>query len=292
MKNNIIIRGVGGFYDVLTKDNQEIRCKLRGKLRLSYDKVLVGDMVELTTNNDGSTVIETILPRKNSLVRPPIANIDQAVIVLALTDPSPDLLLLDRLLVLVGAADVEPILCINKIDLAGYDQLDALIRPYQNGRYQVVTTSAKKLDSVKDLKEKLIGKVSTFAGPSGVGKSSLLNRIETSLNLAVGTISAKSKRGKHTTRSVELIRLSDGGLVADTPGFSQLALPRMEQEKLQLFFPEFLEVTNECRFRGCLHHKEPSCAVRSQVQAGNIILSRYNNYLTLLEELKQVNEYR
>lgn len=292
MKNNIIIRGIGGFYDVLTKNDQEIRCKLRGKLRLSYDKVLVGDMVELSPNSDGSILIENILPRKNSLIRPPIANIDQAVIVMALTDPKPDLLLLDRLLVLVAASDVKPILCINKIDLSKSDELDILTQTYRKSGYQVVTTSANKPSTVTALKEKLIGKISTFAGPSGVGKSSLLNSIEEGLSLTVGTISTKSKRGKHTTRSVELIPLSDGGLVADTPGFSQLTLPKLEQEKLQEFFPEILEAASECKFRGCLHHKEPSCAVKKQVKEGNIILSRYNNYLTLLEELKEVNPYR
>lgn len=291
MKNNIIIRGIGGFYDVLTSDKQEIRCKLRGRLRLTQDKVLVGDWVELVTNDDGTVSIEKILPRKNELMRPTIANIDQAIIVMALANPNPNLLLLDRLLVLVAAAGIKPIICINKTDLDDGQQLEDLLSLYQNTGYKIICTNTQDQASVMALKAVLLNNVSTFAGPSGVGKSSLLNVIEEGLGLAVGTISTKLKRGKHTTRSVELIALSDGGLVADTPGFSQLTLPKLEEAGLQEFFPEIWDVADGCKFRGCYHHKEPHCAVQAQVKSGEISLSRYNNYLALLEELKQVNSY-
>lgn len=287
MKKNIIIRGIGGFYDVLTFDNKIIRCRLRGKLRLTESRILVGDWVVISYINDKEGVIEEILPRKNQLIRPAIANIDQAVIVLSFTAPKPDLLLLDRLLVLINAAELEPVICINKSDLCneGLDLADN-IRVYQDIGYRLVITSTVDNTGIKELKELLNEKVSTFVGPSGVGKSSLLNSIVSGLKLPIGAISTKLQRGKHTTRQVELISLPCGGLVADTPGFSQLSLTGLAMEDLQKYFPEIWSTAHNCKFRGCLHHKEPECAVMKEVSLGNVSKHRYENYLALMAELK------
>jgi len=287
MEQNIIVRGIGGFYDVLTPENRVIRCKLRGRLRLSIEKVLVGDWVEISVLNNGEGVIEKILPRKNELTRPPIANLDQAVVVLACSDPKPDWLFLDRLLVIIEANQLRPVICINKSDLLDQEQHLDRIELYQKIGYEVIVTSTVDNQGIDCLRAVLKDQVSTFAGPSGVGKSSLLNKIESGLELPVGAISTKLKRGRHTTRSVELIQLSFGGLVADTPGFSQLNLGSIPAPELQQYFPEIFTAALECKFRGCIHLKEPDCAVREMVASGEISELRYQNYLALLTEIEQ-----
>ncbi|NLM69299.1 MAG: ribosome small subunit-dependent GTPase A [Firmicutes bacterium] len=287
MEQNIIVRGIGGFYDVLTPENRVIRCKLRGRLRLSIEKVLVGDWVEISVLNNGEGVIEKILPRKNELIRPPIANLDQAVVVLACSDPKPDWLFLDRLLVIIEANQLRPVICINKSDLLDQEQHLDRIELYQKIGYEVIVTSTVDNQGIDCLRAVLKDQVSTFAGPSGVGKSSLLNKIESGLELPVGAISTKLKRGRHTTRSVELIQLSFGGLVADTPGFSQLNLGSIRAPELQQYFPEIFTAASECKFRGCIHLKEPDCAVREMVASGEISELRYQNYLALLAEIEQ-----
>ena len=228
-------------------------------------------LVEVTPLNDEEGVIEEILPRKNELVRPAIANVDQAVVVLACSDPKPDWLFLDRLLVLIEANGLEPVICFNKSDLI--DEIEGyldIIEIYRAAGYPVVITSAAAGEGIEELRTLLKDRVSTFAGPSGVGKSSLLNKIESGLELAVGAISAKLRRGKHTTRQVELIQLSFGGLVADTPGFSQLRSTGIKPQELQQYFPEFYEASFDCKFRGCMHVKEPDCAVTELVNSGKI----------------------
>lgn len=289
MKHDVIIRGVGGFYDVQTIDGQVVRCRLRGRLRLADNRVLVGDRVQITITGDLEGVIEDVLPRDNYLIRPPIANIEQAIVVMALANPEPDLQLLDRLLVLIGSQQITPIICFNKTDLCLEEQVLSI--KYQQCGFTVVVTSAEKNIGILDLQNLLAGKISTFAGPSGVGKSSLLNKIEPGLELAVSEVSQKLRRGRHTTREVQLIPLSNGGLVADTPGFSQLTLPNMEPVELQEYFPEIWALAGQCRFRGCLHHKEPGCAVTAAVEEQSILESRYQNYLILLEELDKLKVY-
>lgn len=291
MKNNVIISGRGGFYDVQTTTGEIVRCRLRGRLRLTDDKILVGDWVNLTIAGEQEGIIEDVLPRRNLLIRPPIANIDQAIVVMALTNPEPDLLLLDRLLALICSQGITPVVCFNKTDLDTADS-QQLISIYRDCGYLVVATSAEKNIGIEDLSALLIDKISTFAGPSGAGKSSLLNLIEPGLGLTVGKVSKRLGRGRHTTRHVELVPLSQGGLVADTPGFSQLTLPEFAQAELQECFPEIWEQAQYCRFRGCLHHKEPGCAVIDAVQEDKIVASRYNNYLVLLQELGEQKSYR
>jgi len=288
LANPIIVRGIGGFYDVLTPDGRMIRCQLRGKLRLSHDRILVGDWVELSELDCGNGVIEEVLPRRNQLIRPAIANIDQAVVVLAFSDPKPDWLFLDRLLALIEASKLHTVICINKRDLLDQpDQYREPISVYERIGYRVVATSTIENKGIDELRSMLKDKVSVFTGPSGVGKSSLLNRIESGLELPVGSISRKLKRGRHTTKQVELIRLTEGGLVADTPGFSQLSLKDVGKESLSILFPEMRAAASQCRFGGCLHFKEPDCAVRMLVESGKIAPSRYRNYLTLLAEIEQ-----
>lgn len=274
---------------MLMPDGSLVRCQPRGKLRLSLDRILVGDWVKVCIVAASQGIIEDVLKRKNQLVRPAVANIDQAVVVLAFSDPEPDWLFLDRLLVLIEASSLKIVICINKRDLLEQpDQFQQMINVYRNIGYHVIITSTVDNQGVDELRELLKGKVSAFAGPSGVGKSSLLNRIEEGLELPVGSISRKLGRGRHTTRQVELIRLSNGGLVADTPGFSQLSLSGMAQDRLHAFFPEMAKSALLCRFSGCLHDKEPDCAVIQMVDAGQIAPSRYQNYLTLLAEIQRM----
>ncbi len=292
MKNNVIIRGVGGFYDVLTEEDVVIRCTLRGRLRLTESKILVGDRVKLSIIQDQKGIIEEILPRRNELSRPPIANIDQAIIILSATTPKPDFLLLDRLLVLVEATSLQPVICINKADLFNPNcTLQDFIKIYRDIGYDLIVTSTIDKTGIHQLKKILRGKISTFVGPSGVGKSSLLNNIISGLELPVGKVSEKLGRGRHTTRQVELIPLPSGGLVADTPGFSQLALANIIPEMLQEFFPEIWSAAANCKFRGCMHDREPACAVVAQVAQGTISKHRYTSYLGLLTELNSQNNY-
>lgn len=287
MNNCIILRGVGGFYDVLAEDDLVYRCKLRGRLRLSDEGILVGDYVEMSPLGGSEGIIEEVLPRKNRLARPAIANIDQAIIVMACDQPQPNMPLLDRLLVLIAAEGIEPVICFNKTDLVDVFPTSEL---YRDIGYQVVTTSSINSEGIEQLREFLRERISTFTGPSGVGKSSLLNQIEPGMELAVGSISDKLKRGKHTTRQVELLRLSGGGLVADTPGFSQLTLNLAAQD-LGDYFLEMAAIAHECYFGGCMHNKEPKCAVINQVEQGIICASRYENYLMFLAEAQQQRKY-
>ncbi len=282
----IIIRGIGGFYDVQTTPNQIIRCTLRGKLRLDKKRVVVGDRVVISSTEG---VIERLLPRHNELVRPAIANIDQVVVVMALAQPTPNLTLLDSILVLASNHQLDKIICFNKEDLT--DEKQSIVDIYKTIGYTVLVTSTKEMHSIDTLRDRLAGKITTFAGPSGVGKSSLLNVIQPGLGLVVGTISEKLKRGKHTTRQVELIPLESGGLVADTPGFSQLGLEKISGSDVQMHFPEIWETAADCQYRGCMHHKEPNCAVKKALRHGTIVPSRYEHYLTLVAEACKQKHY-
>lgn len=284
MVEGIVFRGRGGFFDVMA-GQEEYRCTLRGRLRHLNQEVLVGDRVRVRVVRAGEGVIEEVLPRKSRLIRPAVANVDQVVVVMALAEPNPDLALLDRLLVMVEAEGLGAVICLNKADLVAEAATETIYRIYHGLGYRVMVTSAKDGRGIAELRQALAGRVNVFAGPSGVGKSSLLNAIQPGLRLKTGEVSAKIGRGRHTTRHVELIALNSGGMVADTPGFSQLWLPDIPKENLSHFFPEMDTYRGKCRFTSCLHLREPDCAVRDAAERGEITRSRYEHYVEFLQEL-------
>lgn len=288
MLEGVLIRAFGGFYYV-QKGEEVWECSLRGKFRLEKNSAtaLVGDLVRFTPVRAKIGRIDEVKPRKTELFRPPVANVDQAVIVFAVQNPEPNLTLLDRFLVLAEQAEVQPVICLNKGDLLAGRRLNDWLKIYRKIGYPSVVTSTKEPEGIEELRQLLVGKSSVFAGPSGVGKSSLLNAVQPGLELKTGEISQKLKRGKHTTRHVELLPLTDGGFVVDTPGFSSLELPKMEREDLGYFFPEFISLIPECKFNGCLHNQEPQCGVKKAVEQGLVTKTRYQNYLAFLDEVMQ-----
>ncbi|OAT81410.1 ribosome small subunit-dependent GTPase A [Desulfotomaculum copahuensis] len=283
MPEGIIVKAYGGFFYVW-ENGQQRECVLRGRLRREKQPVLVGDRVSFTLRPENAGVIEQVLPRRTALVRPPVANVERAVITGAGRDPAPNPLLIDRFLIQAAAAGVLPLLCFNKMDL-GPGEAAEQIAGYRLAGYTVLCTSAVTGDGIGELQAQLQTGISVLAGPSGVGKSSLLNALNPGWSLKTGAISRKLGRGKHTTRHVELLPLPGGGLVADTPGFSSLYLPELTREELAGFYPEIAWRQAACRFTGCLHVSEPGCAVKEAVAAGEIAPWRYENYQILLQEV-------
>lgn len=282
-----IVKGYSGFYYVF-RDGLVYECSLRGKNRQKKLRFLPGDRVEFTILAEGRGVIETVLPRKNELIRPPVANIDQLIITVAVADPAPDLRLVDRLSVFALYNDIEPVICWNKGDLLEPSKRQTLVSLYAKTGFAMVLCSTAEGWGVEELKRLLKGKISVLAGNSGVGKSSLLNALDSRWALATGEVSEKLKRGRHTTRHVELFALDEDTLIADTPGFSVLQLPEdLSREKLGSFFPEMLPYLSRCRFTSCLHDSEPDCAVKEAVAQGKISASRYQHYREFLQEIKE-----
>lgn len=289
-----IIKGIGGFYYVNTPAGL-IECKPRGLFRKDSQSPLVGDMVliSLIEGSASQGVIREILPRDNRLSRPNVANVQQCVVVIAIKKPKPDLLLADRLLILAEINKMKKIICFNKMDLRWNDEIRNIIEVYQGAGYNVLCTSTKTGQGIEELKEVLRDKLSVFAGMSGVGKSSIINKLQPGLDLKVGEISSRLKRGRHITRHAELLDLDFGGMVVDTPGFSSLslstqkALEDVEERDFGNFYKEFIKFIGKCKFVGCKHINEPDCAVKNAVEKEEIALFRYNNYLTLLEELRR-----
>ncbi|MBW4884134.1 MAG: ribosome small subunit-dependent GTPase A [Bacillus sp. (in: Bacteria)] len=288
MPEGKIIKALSGFYYVLDGD-QIIQCRGRGVFRKNKITPLVGDDVVYQADNDKEGYILEIKDRFNELVRPPISNVDQAVLVFSAKEPTFSTSLLDRFLVLVEAGGIRPIICITKMDLVDDDALKERIHQYaedyRNIGYSVYMTSMKNGSGIEDIVSHFQDKITVFAGQSGVGKSSLLNAISPELELKTAGISAHLGRGKHTTRHVELIDIN-GGLVADTPGFSSLEFAGIEAEDLGSAFLEISEKSAECKFRGCLHMKEPNCAVKRAVENGEIAQYRYDHYVEFLTEIK------
>ena len=284
-----ILKGIGGFYYVDEGGGGSLwECRLRGRFRREKQEVLPGDMVSFAVVDKGKRkgIVEAVEPRKNRLIRPTVANVDQALVVLAADSPPPDLWLLDRLLLMIDAEDVEPLICWNKIDLVSEGELEGYRKPYEATGVAQVATSAETLVGVDALSERLKGRTTVLAGPSGVGKSSLLNQIEPGIALKTGEVSDKLGRGRHATRHVEWIPLSMGGWVADTPGFSQIVMPDIiTSDKLALYFPEFEPYLEGCRFRSCLHDQEQDCGISQGVRDGGIDGGRYRRYLAFLQEL-------
>ncbi|GLY10533.1 ribosome small subunit-dependent GTPase A [Pseudobacillus badius] len=288
MPEGKIVKALSGFYYVST-NGRIIQCRGRGVFRKRKVSPLVGDFVEFQAENDLEGYILAIEERKNELVRPPIANVDQAILVFSAARPEFSTALLDRFLVLIESKQIEPLICITKMDLLNEEEeaaIDGYAADYRSFGYEVILTSSENLATLAELRVHLEGKTSVFAGQSGVGKSSLLNALKPELSLKTDDISDSLGRGKHTTRHVELINV-ENGLVADTPGFSSLELTEIEAEDLPQYFPEMVERSHNCKFRGCLHINEPKCAVKAAVENGEIPSYRYEHYLQFMDEIKE-----
>lgn len=289
-----IIKGIGGFYYVHDGIGKIYECRAKGIFRNRGIKPLVGDNVEITVLDEEKATgnLDDILPRKNQLLRPAVSNVDQAVVVFAITDPMPNLNLLDRFLVMMERQDVPVNICFNKIDLVGLSEQKKLREIYEPAGYSVHFISTYEQSGLREFYNLIVGKTTVLAGPSGVGKSSITNFIQPKADMATGCISEKIRRGKHTTRHSELFFVEEETYMMDTPGFSSLYIEELEPETLKSFFPEFQAYEDECRFLGCVHIGERECGVKSAVQDGNIAQSRYDNYRLIYQELKEKKKYR
>ena len=291
MLEGVIVKGIGGFYYVKT-DEGLIECRARGVFREEKITPLVGDKVKIKiSEEDGSGYVVDIKERKTQLLRPPVANVTQAILVMSVKNPDINSWLLDKFLLMSEYQGLEVIVCINKYDLdpslsEKYQEI------YNKAGYNALLTSCKLDVGIDKLRKLLDNNISVFAGPSGAGKSSLLNKVDGRLNLETGTVSYKTKRGKHTTRHTELLELNDRSYILDTPGFSSLDLDFIEQENhVKEYFREIRKFGAECRFLTCLHDKEPNCAVKEKAQEGIINEERYKNYLLLLNEVRNIRRY-
>lgn len=288
-----IIKGIAGFYYVHDGHRNIYECKAKGIFRNRRIKPLVGDDVEFTvldeTGREGN--IDEILERRNRLVRPAAANVDQALVVFSLTHPKPNLNLLDRFLVMMQAQEIPVRICFNKLDLSNGERIETYRSIYTGAGYPVCFTSACTAAGLKQLQDILRGKTTVLAGPSGVGKSSLTNLIQPMAAMETGTISEKIQRGKHVTRHAELFYVETDTYLMDTPGFSSMYIENIEADQLKNFFPEFAEFTAECKFLGCIHVGERVCGVKTAAADGRISASRYENYKLLYQELKDKRRY-
>jgi ribosome biogenesis GTPase len=281
-----IVKAYGGYYYV-HQNNEIVRCYARGRLRQEVERLLVGDMVRFSLEDgEHEGVVEDVLPRKSQLLRPPVANVEQVLLVFACKEPDPQPLLIDRMLVLIGAAGLDVGICFNKVDLAE-EVVKDMISTYKKAGYVTMLTSAKTGVGCEDVKRFLKGKVSVFAGPSGVGKSALLNSLDPDFNLKTGEVSKKLGRGRHTTRNVEFLPICGGGLVADSPGFTSIDLRDLSTVQLPHLFPDIGRFIGECRFSDCSHRNEPGCFIQEAVRDGHIGEKRYESYLKFYEEISE-----
>ena len=292
MLEGIIVKGVGGFYYVQTNEGI-FECRARGLFREENITPLVGDNVKIQISKEDNTgYIKEIKPRKSQLLRPPVANITQVLIVMSVKKPDINFWLLDRFLVMAEFENLNIHICLNKIDLANEEKIQMINDIYTSAGYHIINTSTTKDIGIEELREQLKNNITVFAGPSGVGKSSILNKIHPELDLKTGEVSKKTTRGKHTTRHVELLDLDSNSYVLDSPGFSSLDLNFIENEtQLSVGFKEIQKHEGDCKFISCLHHKEPDCEIKRQLEMGNIANSRYENYLSFLEEIKNIRRY-
>ncbi|MGX8702465.1 ribosome small subunit-dependent GTPase A [Caproiciproducens sp.] len=288
--NGTILKGIGGFYYVEAADTL-YECKARGVFRKNKVTPFVGDHVTVSLEKDGTGTIEEILPRKNSLVRPPVANIDQLVIVVSICDPSPSTLVIDKTIAAAEDKGIEPVIVISKSDLKDCQWLNDI---YQTTGIPLLTVSSATGEGIEEVEKLLKGKISAFTGNSGVGKSSLLNRIDSRFHLQTGEISQKLGRGRHTTRQVAFLKLGENTYVADTPGFSSISVERydlVKKENLQYCFREFEPYLNQCKFVSCSHTCEKGCAVLKAVEEGTISTSRHESYVAMYNEVKDLKEW-
>lgn len=292
-----IMKGIAGFYYVYTKQGL-VECKARGIFRKEQIKPLVGDLVEVEITEDTEAAPEMpagniveILPRSNELVRPAVANVDQALVIFAIVKPDPNYNLLDRFLINMKKQSLPCVICFNKKDLASEQEKGELLAAYEGCGYRVIFVSGTAGEGFSELAKCLEGKTTVLAGPSGVGKSTIVNRLYPQANMETGEISRKIERGKHTTRHAQLFALGENTFICDTPGFTSLSIGDMEKEELCGYYAEFAPCEENCRFRGCSHIREPSCGVRQALAEGRISRVRYDNYVLLYEELKSRRKY-
>lgn len=285
------MKGIGGFYYVRCGETI-YECRARGVFRKKKITPLVGDFVRVEPEEEpGKGTLTEILPRRNFLVRPPVANLDQLLIVASLQDPQPNLLMIDKTIAAAEYHKIEPVVILNKTDLEDGDAIEAI---YRQAGFMCIQASARTGEGIETIREQLRGRVSVFTGNSGVGKSSLLNCIDERLGLSTGEISQKLGRGRHTTRHVEIYELENGGLVADTPGFSTLDIERFQlirKEELPDCFREFAPFLGQCRFTSCAHTVEKGCAILQAVEEGKIARSRWESYVAMYQEVKDIKEW-
>ncbi len=283
-----IIKGIAGFYYVHVAETGIFECKAKGIFRKEKVKPLVGDNVEidLLDSEEMTGNIVRIFERKNALIRPAVANIDQALVIFAAAKPQPNLNLLNRFLITMEQKEIETIICFNKQDLVQTEELERLREVFLPAGYRVLSASARKEEGIEDIREILAGRTTTVAGPSGVGKSSLINLLSPEEDMETGVLSEKIGRGKHTTRHSQLLYIDNDTYIMDTPGFSSLYLTGIGQEELKLYFREFEAFEPFCRFQGCSHIHEPDCGVKTALEEGKISAIRYEDYVMLYEKLK------
>lgn len=288
-----IIKGIAGFYYISGEHDEIYECKAKGIFRKEKLKPLVGDYVEIEILDEEHKTgnIISVLPRRNVLIRPAVANVDQALVIFAAKEPKPNFSLLDRFLVTMEKQEIPVIICINKQDLAEAEEAERIRRIYEPCGYQVIFTSASKEDGIETLRSVLEGRTTTVAGPSGVGKSSLTNILAPHIQMETGEISKKLGRGRHTTRHTQLIELGENTYLMDTPGFTSFYVEDMEKEELRYYFPEFDSYEGTCRFQGCTHTHEPGCEVKQALEDGKISRPRYENYLEMYKELEEKRRY-
>lgn len=287
-----IIKGIAGFYYVYSK-GATYECKAKGIFRKNKQKPLVGDDVKFDVLNEEDKIgsIEEILERHSELIRPAVANVDQALVVFAIKEPDPNLNLLDRFLIVMKQQNVPTVICFNKSDIADEETFAEYKETYEAAGYKVILTSAHCNEGIDAIKEVLAGKITTLAGPSGVGKSSIMNILNPTANMDTGEISRKIMRGKHTTRHSELIPISDDTYLMDTPGFSNIYIDNIEAEQLKEYYSEFEKFEPYCKFAGCNHIGEKECGVRDAVADGELSKTRYDNYKMFFEEIKDRRKY-
>lgn len=287
-----IIRGVGGLYHVCASDGQfpmVFECRAKGIFRRDGRKPLPGDEVEMDVldREKGLGNIRELLPRRSGLIRPAVANVDQALVIFSIVMPAPNFNLLDRFLIMMEQQGLKSIICFNKRDADRQGDGEEYRRIYENCGYRALTVSALYQEGIEELKSLLAGKTTVVAGPSGVGKSSIVNCLQTETVMQTGEISARIERGKHTTRHTELICMGEDTFILDTPGFSSLDLFQLSKEQLSGYYPEFAECERNCRFGDCVHLEEPDCGVKRAVETGEVSRMRYENYRLLYRELEQ-----
>ncbi|MBS6196601.1 MAG: ribosome small subunit-dependent GTPase A [Clostridiales bacterium] len=289
-----IVKGIAGFYYVDVVESGIYECKAKGIFRKEKMKPLVGDNVEIEVLDEAEKTgnLVQILPRRNQLIRPASANVDQAMVIFAVRQPEPNYALLDRFLITMEQQGIPTVICFNKSDLEEDGELQKMHRIYADCGYQVLQTSAFREEGLCEVRELLEGKTTVVAGPSGVGKSSLTNLLQETVSMETGEISRKLKRGKHTTRHSQLLTVGENTYLMDTPGFSSLFVEGVEKEELRQYFPEFLSFEGTCRFQGCVHVHEPGCTVKEAVEEGKISRQRYENYVSFYEELKEKEKRR